>query len=261
MCTAMAIYGIDTIPTEKAYEIGRLFFDVIGLDATIAIYPKYKEDRSEGDIDFIEVSLPKLKDEIKNNNVTNFRFFHESKSNRYWKASFGYSTNTFGAFSHIDAQFASAESEYKCLEFIKKLSAISNFCYGIIYHPNNVGDGFFYAQGGNFVKVFSNEDPLLFSKWIKCTSDKCYQPPMLRMVYPFNVISQQHLDTAVMGDTLNEWILRDKKHGVLEKLSDRKWLWTVADSDLDAVNKLLGEAGILISWRPFNAKKRVRKLP
>ncbi len=79
MCTAIAIYGTENIPPETAYEIGMLFFKVIELDITSTGYYKYREDRSEEDIDFIEVSLSDLKNELKNKNATSFRFYNESE--------------------------------------------------------------------------------------------------------------------------------------------------------------------------------------
>lgn len=98
MCTAIAIYGTENIPPETAYEIGMLFFKVIELDITSTGYYKYREDRSEEDIDFIEVSLSDLKNELKNKNATSFRFYNESEKSNYWTASFGFSTSDFGGF-------------------------------------------------------------------------------------------------------------------------------------------------------------------
>lgn len=49
-------------------------------------------------------------------------------------------------------------------------------------------------------------------------------------------------------------------HGFLEKLNDKMWLWLVEENELDNINECLGEAGVLISWKPQVAKERTGKL-
>ncbi|WP_431225802.1 hypothetical protein ACQ86O_21875 [Serratia sp. L9] len=212
----------------------------------------------------MEVSLSDLKNELKNKNATSFRFYNESEKSNYWTASFGFSTSDFGGFYHFDAQCAlSKRGKEKFIEFIKELSSKNNFSYGIVYNPDNVADGFYYAEGGNFVQIYQCENPMFFEKETGgiYEGQERYKNTMLRMVYPVNVINRHHLDIVIENVSLKEWISSNEKHGSLEGLNNNLWLWTVEDTELDEVNRYLGEAGVLISWKPLATKKTARKLP
>lgn len=80
--SAVAIYGIDKIPVETAFAIGLNFFSTIGFDVIASGYSKYRKGRSEEDLDFVELSVVELKDEIRAGNVTSFRLFSENSSGR-----------------------------------------------------------------------------------------------------------------------------------------------------------------------------------
>lgn len=43
---ALAIYGIEENTPMQIYELGLIFFKVLGLSITAASYYKYREDRS-----------------------------------------------------------------------------------------------------------------------------------------------------------------------------------------------------------------------
>jgi hypothetical protein len=76
------------------------------------------------------------------------------------------------------------------------------------------------------------------------------------MVYPVNVISSKHLEIRVGGVVLKDWIGESAGRGKLEALTSSTWLWYVEADQLEGVNKSLGEAGILISWKRLEVKKR-----
>ena len=82
------------------------------------------------------------------------------------------------------------------------------------------------------------------------------------MIYTANIINHHHLEIGVDNTTLKDWILSDKSHGTLEKLSDKLWLWQVAENELDNINNFLGQLGLLISWKlptpePEKPKRRL----
>ncbi|RKO74912.1 hypothetical protein C5E04_21755 [Pectobacterium parmentieri] len=262
MCIAIAIYGIDNIDPELAFDIGFSFFKIVGFDVNVAGYYDYKGD--EGDVEFVEVSLVELKDKIIEKEVTSFRLYSNSKKNKYWDVSFGYSTKDFGGFYHFDAQCVQGkEVKEKYIEFIRVLSCRAPFSYGVVYRNESVIDGFYYSEGGNFVQVYQYEDPVLFEMETGGVYEgrERYNETMLRMVYPINVVNESHLAIDVNGFSLREWILSGEERGWLEKLNNEMWLWEVPEKNLDEVNALLGEVGVLISWKLPLVKKVSRKLP
>jgi len=55
---------------------------------------------------------------------------------------------------------------------------------------------------------------------------------------------------------LKDWIGVGAGRGSLEALTSSTWLWYVQVDQLEDVNKSLGKAGILISWKKLEVKKR-----
>jgi hypothetical protein len=66
----------------------------------------------------------------------------------------------------------------------------------------------------------------------------------------------RHLEAHVEGVVLRDWIGESGGRGSLETLTSSTWLWYVEADQLQNVNKSLGEAGILISWKKPDVKKR-----
>lgn len=44
-------------------------------------------------------------------------------------------------------------------------------------------------------------------------------------------------------------------------MKNNMWLWLVDSNQIDRINKILGETGVLISWSPLHLEKKKRKLP
>ncbi|MNJ36606.1 hypothetical protein GPJ81_10585 [Pseudomonas alkylphenolica] len=266
MCaaTAMAIYGIEKVTPERAYEMGLLFFRNIGLVVTASGYYKYRKDRSEEDIDFVEVPLADLKDEIQAKNATSFRLYCENNSGELWDASFGFSTTDFGGFYHFDAQCVLPYFEKeKFIAFIEVLCESRELEYAIFYQVDDVSEGFYYAEGENLVSVYGYENPNSFSRETggRFKGAERYRNKMLRMVYLVNVVNEGHLGLDVEGVILRDWILSDERHGTLNANASGMWIWEVEEKDLAYVNKILGESGVLISWKPSRPSKVSRFLP
>ena len=79
-------------------------------------------------------------------------------------------------------------------------------------------------------------------------SDGQYKPGDLRDVYPYNIISELHLNRDVHGQTLESWIKSDPSHGTLEKISDTHWLWTVEDQHIPHTQEVLSSAHLLVAY-------------
>lgn len=265
MYSGMAVYNTESIDAKTACELGEKIFTDIGIPITGAGYYKMlKNGDHSGDHDIIEVSFPDLKEKIKNNAVTAFRIYSEQKNAQPWNASFGYMTNEFGGFNYIDIQYPSVAGDSKATtEFLSSLPDNIPYLYGIKYRSDKVTKAFYYATGDNMVNIYQYENASLFKRECpgRFKGRERYKNTMLRMVYPINMINSHHLDIIIENVNLKEWISSDEKHGSLEGLSNNLWLWTVEDTELDEVNRYLGEAGLLISWKPLATKKTVRKLP
>ncbi|MDO7909969.1 hypothetical protein Q6A49_05415 [Pseudomonas sp. 22-AL-CL-001] len=261
---ALAVYGIEENTPKKIYEIGLMFFEAMGLSITSAAYYKYREDRSEEDLYLIDVSLSDLRLAIENGSATSFRLYHESNSRALWDASFGYSTKDFGGFYHIDAQgLASHFSQEKFLEFASNFCTTGSMDYAIFYSTDDVTDAFYYAAGGNFVRVYDYEDPDLFNMETGGVFEgaELYKKEKLRMTYSANIINDAHLALRIGAYSLREWISSDASHGALRQGPRNLWFWTVDERELDKVNNELGTHGVLISWKPPKPPKKPRKIP
>lgn len=265
MYSGMAVYNTENIDAKTACELGERLFANIGIPITGAgYYNILKTGNHEGDHDIIEVSFSDLKKRINNNAITAFRLYSEQKNAVPWNASFGYMTNEFGGFNYIDVQYPSVVDDSKATtEFLSALPDNIPCLYGIKYRSDKVTKALYYATGDNMVNIYQYENASLFKRECpgRFKGQERYKNTMLRMVYVINVINVNHLDIIVGSVSLKEWISSNKKHGSIEKLNSNLWLWTVEDTDLDEVNRHLGEAGILISWKPLATKKIARKLP
>lgn len=227
-------------------------------------YKMLNDADHQGDHDIIEISFPDLKKRIKSNEVTAFRIYSEQKDVQPWNASFGYMTNEFGGFNYIDVQYPSVADDSKATtEFLSSLSDKIPCSYGINYRSDKVTKVFYYATGDNMVDIYQYENASLFKRECpgRFKGQERYKNTMLRMVYPINMINHYHLNIVIGSISLKEWISSDEKHGSLEELNNNLWLWTVEDTELDEINRYLGEAGVLISWKPLTIKKTSRKLP
>lgn len=264
MHVGIAIYGTENITPQEACKLGELLFTHVGINVTGAGYYKFLEKGEHaGDHDIVEISLIELKGKIGKNAIETFRIYCEAKDAQPWVASFGYTTNAIGGFCYIDAQFPYVDDALTTIvNFFKALGQFS-FSYGIGYFADKATKSFYYATGDNMVNLYPYENTSLFKRECpgRFEGQARYKSNMLRMVYLVNVINQNHLNVMVDGVSLKEWILSDEKHGFLEKLNNDMWLWEVQENNLNEVNTLLGQAGILLSWNPMPLKKTAKKLP
>ncbi|TDB42124.1 hypothetical protein [Photorhabdus khanii] len=262
MYTGIAIYNSKELSPIAAYELGSLFFSVFDITITGAGY--YKYIKNGDDHDLIEIPFSELKEKILSQEATAFRIYCEQENYTPWLSSFGYTTNEFGSFYHIDAQFPNKiDNHEKIISFIKLLVDKIKFSYGVIYDSDRVTKTFYYATGNNLVNIYPYENPSVFKRETpgRFNGKERYNDNMLRMVYLYNIINNFHLKINVGNANLKQWILGNKEHGSLEKLNDELWLWKVEKTYLDEINKFCGEAGILIAWKAQSPKKIARKLP
>lgn len=262
MYNGIALYGTESIAPSLAIEIGISFFNLLNINISSAGYSKYLENGDhEGDHETIIIPLSMLKNKIKKGEKLSFRIYSENKNNVPWLASFGYSTNEFGGFHHIDMQ-CPIQDKKNILGFIRDFLSKIDFSYGIVYTFDEITNAYFYSSGGNLLTKFTNESPSAFKKeTLRCLrGSESYKGSMLRMVYPINILNRKHLQLNVFGESLDKWILSNEFNGKLEKINDKLWVWIVDEDHMDDLNNYCGKAGILISWKP-QIKKTAPKLP
>ncbi|WP_349974681.1 hypothetical protein [Pseudomonas sp. WHRI 8519] len=260
MSVALALYGIEDIDPKLALKFAKHFFACMNLSITGAGYYKYLSDGDHvGDHGFVVVDLTELEIRVNNGTATAFRLYNEKPGTIPWFASFGYSTNDFGSFYHFDGQCSEDSVGLDSLiKFVKDISANIVLPYGIIYSCEKVSKAFSYAAGNNMAVMYPYEKSSAFKKEVpgRFQGRERYKDGLLRMVYPVNILSSRHFEGEVEGMVLRDWIGENRGRGTLETLTSSTWLWCVEAGHLQSVNKSLGEAGILISWKNPDIKKR-----
>lgn len=257
MITGIALYNCDKITALQAFDLAIEFFNFISLNITSAGYYQLLNNGDHpGDHDVIETTLEDLDRQIKSGDATAFRLYRQG-AKQPWEASFGYMTDEFGSFHHIDAQFPSNAGDGELLtSFFIKLAQILRAPYGITYATANALDAFYYATGDNFVTVFPYENSI---RWQQETpglyqGDSRYTHSLLRMVYSHNLLNSNHMRLQIDGIDLKEWILNSVNRGALKELDNNLILWCVDNGFIDELNMQLGNAGLLISWQPVKSK-------
>ncbi|AFK72472.1 hypothetical protein D3C76_746860 [compost metagenome] len=260
MSIALALYGIEGVTPRLAMKFAKHYFSCLNLSITGAAYFKYLSNGGHvGDHDLVMVDMTELEEKINNGLATAFRVYNEAVGAIPWSASFGYTTNDFGGFYHFDGQCSGDVIELeRMIKFIKDVCADITVQYGMIYKCDRISKAFSYAAGNNMVTMYPCENSSAFKKKVsgRFQGRERYKESLLRMVYPVNIISNKHLEVDVGGMLLKDWIGDGAGRGSLEALTSSTWLWYVQVDQLEDVNKSLGEAGILISWKRLEVKKR-----
>ena len=135
---------------------------------------------------------------------------------------------------------------------LNSLLSFGDFKYGICYQrPYNMGPSLYIGGSLGGINLSLQERDQI-GKWKNeyCFDDGNYRTGLLRDVYPFNIFVQTHLNEKVGKQTLEQWINNDPRHGVLEKITDNHWLWSIAPENIPAAQETLQEAGLLLCYKP-----------
>ncbi|KHK50201.1 hypothetical protein PI87_23805 [Ralstonia sp. A12] len=265
MAAGLAIYDTGSISPIEACRIGEAFFDAIGERVANAAYYRYVTVNGEQDVELKEVPLPELRAGLSSGEMKAFRLYAEKPGAQPWLASFGYMTDEFGGFHHMDAQCtADLDDVYtKLVQYLNDEVPQIACSYGMLYQAKKVADAFYYAEGENLARLFDFEDPTVFKRDApgRFKGPARYRKDILRMVYPCNVLNDSHLDIQIQGTSLKAWIANAPDRGALTSAGAGLWLWQVEGSNIDSVNRSCGEAGILLAWKPPAPQKARRALP
>ncbi|MEK5162385.1 hypothetical protein NYE69_08600 [Paenibacillus sp. FSL R5-0527] len=266
MCTGIALYDTEHISPAIAFEIGRSFFEAIGVPVTGGSYYEYLiPGDHEGDHDLVEVSLDRLKEKIFAGEADSFWLYCERKGSVPWHAAFSRQTGGFGSFPHLAAmcEFPPDGVYIKLTDWLKDVAERAQVPYGVLYAAGKMTNTYYYAGGDNGTALFPYENGFAFKHETPglYNGEGRYVDQMLRMVYPCNLLNSRHLNMVIDGVRLEDWITGSQERGLLTRIGNDQWMWEVGEERLDSVNQACGEAGLLVAWKSRQPKKTVRKLP
>lgn len=69
----------------------------------------------------------------------------------------------------------------------------------------------------------------------------------LRDIFPLNYLVDTHLALQVGNQTLGEWIQEDPSHGVLTRLAEGLWCWSVPEKTIPKIRASLAPCGFLVA--------------
>lgn len=137
--------------------------------------------------------------------------------------------------------------------FLRKLLSFADFKYGICYQRSNLYGPSSYAGGtieiyGDLELPYDEEKKI--GNWMrKYTFDNGYRTGLLRDVYPFSILVDQHLSESVGNKSFKEWVESDPTHGSLTKITADHYLWAVDPIHIPLVQETLQQAGFLLCYK------------
>ncbi|MCA8061007.1 MULTISPECIES: hypothetical protein [unclassified Burkholderia] len=265
MNTGIVIYGTDPTQAASALSMAENLFRQFGEEAAKAMFLEFVVRNGERFVEDHEISLAELKVKVLAGEAAAFQISNDGGAGGGLSISFGHNVPEFEGFSFVDVQIS--DSVYKVNKevevFLEEAVARVSFKYAIAYDAVNMTAAYKYSSGVNLTRIFPFENTSLFTKDLpgRVPGSASYEGVKLRMVYPLNVLNEQHLGIRVNDISLREWIGADPRRGSLKNISNKMWLWSVKESDLLEINNACGEAGILLAWQKTQANKPARKLP
>lgn len=142
-------------------------------------------------------------------------------------------------------------------EFLEQLLIrFCQFCsprYGIGYLREKKYGPHYYAEGmSHGLKLaYLNEEHgkqrEQINKWLNVyRGNEGYKTGDLRDIYPFNVLSQPHLDRIINGSRFEDWVKATPERGQLKQISDTLWTWWVESDKIPAVREALAPSGMIL---------------
>jgi hypothetical protein len=126
-------------------------------------------------------------------------------------------------------------------------------CYGIAYMSPTTNQAVYYALGISYGTALPKsddewEEEERISRWGHTgMPSRVYGRGLLRGVYPWNILSQQHTEMHIDGQSLESWIKSLPDRGRLYQLTSLLRLWEVPFDRLLTIRSLLSSAGLLFS--------------
>jgi hypothetical protein len=257
---AFVIYGISGKFGPSALDEGRKLFGEFDLHLSEVL--RYRETPPDGageNIHLVETNLVELDEELAALGDETFYLYDTSSKEKPWRASYSVHSSRYGSFPHIQGQLPGTLGGYPSAlsNFLSRLTETIPYRYAIAFDVLSASLASNYCLGEGVTGVFPYENVFAFSQEQpgRFGGKERYLRDRLRMVYPVNVLNDDHLSQRVGDSTLGEFA---SNHGVLTKFPLDLSLWVVAPNHIDEINQQVGEAGLSISWRrPATARPRL----
>jgi hypothetical protein len=128
--------------------------------------------------------------------------------------------------------------------------------YGIGYNRERKFGPSLYAigigYGGEPLSGEAYEQALHRARWGDLGMIRqVYREGIIRDVYPWNFLTESHLEAKINNIPLQDWIQQDEQRGHLKLLSDGVWLWEVPEANILTVRSTLWNAGIIFNWKNY----------
>lgn len=272
----IAIYGLPDTDLAPILQVAIRFFKSMGVKPRDVGYTSsFSKDRYGESIGLGDASLDGLSKTIEDGDVKDFTISYRARGAPHWSCSFSYKATYFlrrknpSEYSHplnsisidyADKHLNISNSEL-VFELLSMLSSLFDICYGIVFQADGAPSAAGYVDATSYSSLFKNERPGLWQAQMphRLNGERPAYISKLRMIYPYNIITDQHLSQLIDGMSLRAWIESDPLRGQLRKINNST-IWTVDADQLQEMNDICGRAGILICWEEEKPKP-VRRLP
>jgi len=132
---------------------------------------------------------------------------------------------------------------------LKELAALLGPAYGIGFKRGFAFGPDLYVYGMVAGYGYGPADRIksdLVADWFREVSRR-HRNGLLRDVYPLNLLTACHLARPLGDATLESWIGAAEDRGRLEELFPGQWLWSLDESVIISVRRVLAENGLLIA--------------
>lgn len=255
-----AFYGI----FHNAKTVENYFNSTLRWFSSLGLRPDYlgasSDDKAGNVISFSRGSKRLIKNGF--NNISSLEVYAAPMNNKIlWRdntIAFDYEGNSNKLCAYMSVVNDIYNSNQESLNsIVEEMIAILKPEYGIGYHrPKAYGPGV-YVYG---VSVSPSEDAsfdgenyeesLRINRWSDIGMKRqVYKRGYLRDLYPYNYLTQVHLDRLVDGITLKTWIKQNLSHGTLKEMPQGLTLWSVLPENIPVLRKKLREMGVIFDYK------------
>lgn len=268
---SLALYNIRGFGWKNMLRQALSFYLKLNIEPNSIFYSEVVPLDSESDAR--EVSISEMERIIERNDteIRGISLSYSKENGQKWDVNFHYYfDDLFSQQSYLIVEYS---DEYKklydrtfLLDLIKEISSSSFVPYGFACRLPYFGvTSYEYIDAQTvFPKLFPYENPRLWRTEVPSYlndgfGSKRYLSGLLRLVYPYNIITDKHLEMKVQNISLHDWISSENTKGDLTKINNNLWAWIVKEEYLESVNMVCIDAGLLIAGVKPQTNERVRR--
>jgi hypothetical protein len=259
-CAAVAFYGVES----TADAVAKFYRSVVEWFGSIGYIPDKLAVDGPGHsgkfVSFARANTKLLKHGF--HDVVSIEFICLMDNANIWGSDYVLSAHYSEKYSVIDVVSRSSIaplSHAAMLPLARRIVEAVKPGYGIGYTRDHRLGPELYAVGickglgpsGNGVGLSQAErdEAENISFWTNGMGAHVWRQGLLRDVYPWNFLTQSHLDRSVDGIPLRRWIEQNVQRGTLSSLSDGVLLWEVPEDDLTLVRERLHASNAIFNWK------------